>query len=67
MLRVHRARAEASRGRPHRHGHTFGTELAAAGIDLLVRELIGHTHAETTPAEVHLAPELIAAELARAK
>jgi integrase/recombinase XerC len=48
--------------RPHRHGHTCGTELAAAGIDLLVRDLMGHTRAETTPADVHLAPELIAAE-----
>jgi hypothetical protein len=41
---------------------TSGTELAAAGIDLLVRDLVGHTRAETTPADVHLAPELIAAE-----
>ena len=45
-----------------------GTELAAAGIDLLVlRDLMGHTHVETTAADVHLAPEMTAAEWARAK
>ena len=52
--------------RPHRLRHTFGTELASAGIDLLVlRELMGHAHAETTAAYVHLAPETVAAEWAR--
>ena len=68
VFRVHRARTGASRVRPHRLRHTFGTELAAAGIDLLVlRELMGHSHVETTAAYVHLAPETIAAEWARAK
>jgi integrase/recombinase XerC len=68
VFRVHLARTGASRVRPHRHRHTFGTELAAAGIDLLVlRDLMGHTHVETTAADVHLAPEMIAAEWARAK
>jgi len=68
IFRVHRARTGASRVRPHRLRHTFGTDLAAAGIDLLVlRELMGHVHAETTAAYVHLAPETIAAEWARAK
>ena len=47
---------------------TYGTELAAAGIDLLVlRELMGHVHPETTAAYVHLAPETLAAEYARAR
>ena len=47
---------------------TFGTDLAAAGIDLLVlRDLMGHAHVETTAAYVHLAPETIAAEWARAR
>ncbi len=68
IFRTHRARSGAGRVRPHRLRHTFGTELAAAGIDLLVlRELMGHAHAETTAAYVHLAPETIAAEWARAK
>lgn len=68
IFRTHRARTGASRVRPHRLRHTFGTELASAGIDLLVlRELMGHAHAETTAAYVHLAPETVAAEWARAK
>jgi site-specific recombinase XerD len=65
---THQARTGASRVRPHRLRHTFGTELASAGIDLLVlRELMGHAHAETTAAYVHLAPETVASEWARVK
>lgn len=68
VFRVHRARTGAVRVRPHRLRHTFGTDLAAAGIDLLVlRELMGHAHVETTAAYVHLGPEVIAAEWARAR
>lgn len=68
IFRTHRARSGAVRVRPHRLRHTFGTELASAGIDLLVlRELMGHAHAETTAAYVHLAPETVAAEWARVK
>ena len=54
--------------RPHRLRHTYGTQLAAAGIDLLVlRDLMGHASPETTAAYVHLAPEALAAEYARAR
>lgn len=68
IFRVHRARTGAVRVRPHRLRHTFGSDLAAAGIDLLVlRDLMGHAHVETTAAYVHLAPETIAAEWARAR
>ncbi len=68
IFRTHRTRSGAIRVRPHRLRHTFGTELASAGIDLLVlRELMGHAHAETTAGYVHLAPETVAAEWARAK
>lgn len=68
IFRVHRARTGAVRVRPHRLRHTFGTDLASAGIDLLVlRDLMGHAHVETTAAYVHLAPETIAAEWARAR
>ena len=38
MFRTHRARSGATRVRPHRLRHTYGTELAAAGIDLLACE-----------------------------
>ncbi len=68
IFRVHRARTGAVRVRPHRLRHTFGTDLASAGIDLLVlRELMGHAHVETTAAYVHLAPQTIAAEWARVR
>ncbi len=43
--------------------HTYGTELAAAGIDLLaLRELMGHSSPETTASYVHLSVEQLAAE-----
>jgi site-specific recombinase XerD len=68
IFRTHRARSGATRVRPHRLRHTFGTELAAAGIDLLVlRDLMGHASPETTAGYVHLSPELLAAEYAKAR
>jgi integrase/recombinase XerC len=68
MFRTHRARSGAARVRPHRLRHTFGTELAAAGIDLLVlRELMGHASPETTAGYVHLSFETLAAEYAAAQ
>jgi integrase/recombinase XerC len=67
-FRTHRQSSGAIRVRPHRLRHTYGTELAAAGIDLLVlRDLMGHANPETTAAYVHLAPETLAAEYARAR
>ncbi len=59
VFRYHRATSGSTRVRPHRLRHTYGTELAAAGIDLLVlRELMGHASPETTagyvnPRELH--------------
>jgi site-specific recombinase XerD len=68
IFRTHRARSGAIRVRPHRLRHTYGSDLAAAGIDLLVlRELMGHASPETTAGYVHLAPETIAAEYAKAR
>lgn len=68
IFRTHRARCGAARVRPHRLRHTYGTELAAAGIDLLVlRELMGHASPETTAGYVHLSPETVAAEYAAAR
>lgn len=68
VFRTHRARSGATRVRPHRLRHTYGTELAAAGIDLLaLRELMGHASPETTARYVHLSPETLAAELAAAR
>ena len=68
VFRTHRARSGAQRVRPHRLRHTFGTELAAAGMDLLVlRDLMGHAHAETTASYVHPNSETIAAEWSRVR
>jgi integrase/recombinase XerC len=68
VFRYHRVTSGATRVRPHRLRHTYGTELAAAGIDLLVlRELMGHSSPETTAAYVHLSIEHVAAEYAAAR
>lgn len=68
MFRYHRHRSGALRVRPHRLRHTYGTELAAAGMDLLVlRELMGHVSPETTAGYVHLSSEHLAAEYAAAR
>ena len=68
LFRNHRASSGAIRVRPHRLRHTYGTELASAGMDLLVlRELMGHASPQTTAGYVHLAPETLAAEYAAAR
>jgi len=68
LFRHHRDRSGAVRVRPHRLRHTYGTELAAAGIDLLVlRELMGHASPETTAAYVHLSADHLAAEYRAAR
>ncbi|GAB3864161.1 tyrosine recombinase XerC [Nocardioides maradonensis] len=68
LFRRHREASGAIRVRPHRLRHTYGTELAAAGIDLLaLRELMGHASPETTGRYVHLSVEHLAAEYAAAR
>lgn len=68
VFRTHRARSGATRVRPHRLRHTYGTELAAAGIDLLaLRDLMGHASPETTARYVHLSADALAAEFAAAR
>jgi len=68
VFRTHRARSGAARVRPHRLRHTYGTELAAVGIDLLaLRELMGHASPETTARYVHLSSDTLAAEFAAAR
>ena len=68
VFRRHRELSGAARVRPHRLRHTYGTELAAAGIDLLaLRELMGHVSPETTAGYVHLSVEQLAAEYAAAR
>jgi site-specific recombinase XerD len=68
LFRRHREASGATRVRPHRLRHTYGTELAAGGIDLLaLRELMGHASPETTSRYVHLSTEHLAAEYAAAR
>ena len=68
LFRRHREASGAARVRPHRLRHTYGTELAAAGIDLLaLRELMGHSSPETTASYVHLSVEQLAAEYGAAR
>lgn len=67
IFRTHRERSGAVRVRPHRLRHTYGTDLAASGIDLLVlRELMGHASPDTTAGYVHVSSARIAAEYAKA-
>lgn len=68
LFRRHRELAGAPRVRPHRLRHTYGTELASAGIDLLaLRALMGHASPETTARYVHLSIEQLAAEYGAAR
>lgn len=68
IFRRHRASSGAARVRPHRLRHTYGTELAAAGIDLLaLRDLMGHVSPHTTAGYVHLSVEHLAAEYTAAR
>ncbi|MDH6291750.1 site-specific recombinase XerD [Rhodococcus opacus] len=68
LFRRHRDLSGAGRVRPHRLRHTYGTELASAGIDLMVlRELMGHASPETTAEYVHLSIEQLAAEYGAAR
>jgi site-specific recombinase XerD len=68
IFRIHRDRAGVPRVRPHRLRHTYGTQLASAGIDLVVlRDLMGHASPETTAGYVHLSVETLALEYAKAR
>lgn len=68
VFRGHRVSSGAPRVRPHRLRHTCATELASAGMDLLVlREMMGHVSPETTAGYVHLSPQALAAEYAAAR
>lgn len=68
LFRRHRETSGATRVRPHRLRHTYGTELSSAGIDLLaLRALMGHASPETTARYVHLSIEQLAAEYGAAR
>ncbi|EME67365.1 phage integrase family protein [Rhodococcus ruber BKS 20-38] len=68
LFRRHRDLSGATRVRPHRLRHTYGTEIASAVIDLMVlRELTVHVSPGTTAGYVHLSVEQLAAEYGAAR
>ncbi|GAA4378563.1 tyrosine-type recombinase/integrase [Paeniglutamicibacter cryotolerans] len=63
IFRYHREISGVADAHPHALRHTFGSALAEAGVDLAVmRELLGHTHVNTTARYIHLAPVHVKAE-----
>ncbi len=63
LFRYHRAQAEVPAGNPHRLRHTYGTNLAEAGVDAhVLRDLMGHAHLDSTLVYVHLTAGHLRAE-----
>jgi len=57
IFRYHRLTSGVTGGNPHSLRHSFGTAMAAAGVDLaVIQALLGHTHIDTTQRYIHLAP-----------
>ncbi len=57
IFRYHRTRAGVPAANPHRLRHTFGTNMAQAGVDAhVLKTLMGHSHIDSTQVYVHLSP-----------
>jgi site-specific recombinase XerD len=57
IFRYHRETSGVTAGHPHALRHSFGTALAEAGVDLpVLQALMGHDHADSSAAYIHLAP-----------
>lgn len=68
IFRYHRQLTGIVGGHPHALRHSFGTALAEAGVDLTVmRDLLGHTHIDTTARYIHLAPTRVKEEFDAAR
>lgn len=70
VFRYHREIAGVPAGHPHALRHSFGTALAEAGVDLpVIQALMGHEHADSSVAYIHLAPRHLRAayDAARAR
>jgi len=68
IFRYHRQVTGIVGGNPHALRHSFGTALAEAGVDLTVmRDLLGHTHIDTTARYIHLAPTRVKEEFDAAR
>jgi site-specific recombinase XerD len=67
LFRHRRKRNGLRNANAHRFRHTFGTDMARAGVRLpILQRMMGHAQAETTLQYINLAMTDIAAEYARA-
>lgn len=67
LFRHHRLASQVPQANPHRLRHTFGSDMALAGISLpALMHLMGHAHIHTTMLYVQLAPQDVWREYARA-
>lgn len=67
LFRYRRQDSELSNANAHRFRHTFGADMARAGVRLpILQRMMGHAQAETTLQYINLAMTDIAAEYRRA-
>ena len=67
LFRHHRRRSHVPHANAHRLRHTFGADMVRAGISLpALQHLMGHSQIHTTMLYVHLAPQDVWREYARA-
>lgn len=67
LFRYRRLDAALSNANAHRFRHTFGADMARAGVRLpILQRMMGHAHAETTLQYINLAMTDIASEYKRA-
>lgn len=66
LFRYHRVRAKVPRANPHRMRHTFGSDMARAGMSLpALMTLMGHSGIQTTMLYVALSPQDVWEEFQR--
>ena len=67
LFRHHRVLSQVRQANPHRFRHTFGSDMARAGMSLpALQHLMGHAQIATTMLYVQLAPQDVWREYARA-
>lgn len=67
LFRHHRAQSGVPQANPHRFRHTFGSDMVRAGVSLpALMRLMGHAHIHTTLLYIHMTPQDVFAEYARA-
>lgn len=67
LFRHHRAMSSVPQANPHRFRHTFASDMIRAGVSLpALQRLMGHAYIHTTLVYIHLTPQDVFAEYARA-